>query len=407
VDLQRAGRFSRNTLVSAASVALFLFALMSVFVGFVGYVSRVNLTAEFQKDGEQDIDHIFMTIDQLKRDERELSRLRQDLRDQIQVYLRKISDLDAEADVSPEYRKYFSFVLDLWALLERHGALLQPEYIKRARGIDYVRPSLDQSHLFGNPEFKLEKADSATVTVIGSAKGGQEELLQQLGERLQGFRTAVVEYIATFHYRRKLLEFQRDELVTRLRRQIEAIVERRPHLAIGTERADLKLPETDADKMLQIEKQRAILRSYEKAMYGLEWFLEWPIIVSTMFVTLAMGLLGGVVSFMRTAIDDPDQFLLAELLRRSLLGIAASLGIFLLAGSGLLVLTAQSSKAFTPSTIELSPYFVAFLAFISGFLADDAFARLTKAGRSLFNPDADAPPPPGPDGAPPAAAQQA
>jgi hypothetical protein len=48
-------------------------------------------------------------------------------------------------------------------------------------------------------------------------------------------------------------------------------------------------------------------------------------------------------------------------------------------------LTAQSANPASVSSVELSPYFVAFLAFISGFLADDAFAALTSAGHRLFS----------------------
>jgi hypothetical protein len=47
-------------------------------------------------------------------------------------------------------------------------------------------------------------------------------------------------------------------------------------------------------------------------------------------------------------------------------------------------LTAQNSGTPGAGAIELSPYFVAFLAFISGFMADDAFARLAAGGRKLF-----------------------
>jgi hypothetical protein len=79
------------------------------------------------------------------------------------------------------------------------------------------------------------------------------------------------------------------------------------------------------------------------------------------------------------------------LFRRCFLGITAALGIFLAAGSGLLILTAQNSGAPGAGAIELSPYFVAFLAFISGFMADDAFARLAAGGRKLFEIKEDSP----------------
>jgi hypothetical protein len=115
-------------------------------------------------------------------------------------------------------------------------------------------------------------------------------------------------------------------------------------------------------------------------------------------VTLATGWLGGLVNFMGAAIranvkrEELDTGMpdIGSLFRRSFLGITAALGIFLAAGSGLLILTAQNSGAPGTGAIELSPYFVAFLAFISGFLADDAFARLAAGGRKLFEIKEDA-----------------
>jgi hypothetical protein len=372
VNPERAARVSKS-FVAGVAIAFFLLALAGVFVGFVGYVSRVNLTSEFQKDGNENIDHIFMSINRLKQDEKELSRLRRELQDKNLSYRRQINVIGAESDVSDQYRKYFDFILDFWSIVQRYASILQPEYLERANAIDYVHPSLQQSSLFASPLFKPD-----------SSKEEQDKLLALLNQRLPDFRTAIVEHIARFYYRQAALRDEQAGVSYEYTEQIRAIVTRQPQLAVADEQKDWKLAAVDPAKLLQLEKQRAVLQSYENAMYGLAWVLEWPIIVLTMFVTLAMGLLGGVVSFMRISIDAPHQLVLSELLRRSFLGIAAALGIFLLAGSGLLVLTAQSSKAFTPSTIELSPYFVAFLAFISGFMADDAFARLTKAGRSIF-----------------------
>jgi len=34
--------------------------------------------------------------------------------------------------------------------------------------------------------------------------------------------------------------------------------------------------------------------------------------------------------------------------------------------------------------VELSPYMVAFIAFVSGFMAEDAFYRIQMAGKNLF-----------------------
>jgi hypothetical protein len=121
--------------------------------------------------------------------------------------------------------------------------------------------------------------------------------------------------------------------------------------------------------------------------------LQWPTIVSTMLVTLATGLLGGVVSFLGAGVRSTSseagantslKTQASSLIRSAIFGIVAALAIFLLAGSGLLVLSSQGGKNVSLASMELSPYFVAFLAFVSGFLADDAFKRITRAGRSIF-----------------------
>jgi hypothetical protein len=167
--------------------------------------------------------------------------------------------------------------------------------------------------------------------------------------------------------------------------RILEILKRNPDLVTEQERNRYKFQgKTNESDVVWFEQQRAIIRAYDRALYGLSIILQWPTIISTMIVTLGMGWLGGIVSYMGTAVTQGRSYTFTELFRRSLLGITASLGIFLFAGSGLLVLTAQTGKPMGSSSIELSPYFVAFLAFISGLLADDAFARLTEAGKAIF-----------------------
>lgn len=62
-------------------------------------------------------------------------------------------------------------------------------------------------------------------------------------------------------------------------------------------------------------------------------------------------------------------------------GIAAAIAIFLFSGAGMLALTQGSG---TGSAVELSPYTVAFIAFLSGFMAEEAFGAIQSAGSRLF-----------------------
>ena len=62
-------------------------------------------------------------------------------------------------------------------------------------------------------------------------------------------------------------------------------------------------------------------------------------------------------------------------------GIAAAIAIFLFSGAGMLALTQGSGSQ---SAVELSPYTVAFVAFLSGFMAEDAFGAIQAAGKRIF-----------------------
>lgn len=143
------------------------------------------------------------------------------------------------------------------------------------------------------------------------------------------------------------------------------------------------------------EDQQAILNAFKSTLFGEIPFemLKIPTILLTLIVTIAAGGLGAVVAFTRKFLFDSaaqggvahDQKIgLARLLLNIGEGVAASLAIFLFAGTGLLVLTQGASTK--GDMVEMSPYLVAFLAFVSGFMAEDAFARIQKFGKDTFNP---------------------
>ena len=113
-------------------------------------------------------------------------------------------------------------------------------------------------------------------------------------------------------------------------------------------------------------------------------FVKMPTIILTLIVTIAAGGLASLVSFTRKFLhtQESNNIGVSRLLSNVAEGIAASIGIFLFAGTGMLMLTQGSGTAET--RVELSPYMVAFLAFISGFMAESAFMRIEEAGRKFF-----------------------
>jgi hypothetical protein len=116
--------------------------------------------------------------------------------------------------------------------------------------------------------------------------------------------------------------------------------------------------------------------------------VRYPTIFLTLFATIASGGLGAVVSFSRSFFSATGEPSCSRLFVSVGEGIAAAIAVFLFFGAGMLVLTQGGGPG---SQVELSPYTVAFVAFVSGFMAEDAFASIQAAGKRLFSGNGTAP----------------
>lgn len=112
--------------------------------------------------------------------------------------------------------------------------------------------------------------------------------------------------------------------------------------------------------------------------------VSFPTIFLTLIVTIASGALGTVVAFSRRyySAKSSEELTLSRLFVNVGEGIAAAIAIFLFSGAGMLALTQGGGGP--DNNVELSPYTVAFIAFLSGFMAEDAFASIQAAGKRLF-----------------------
>jgi hypothetical protein len=369
------------------SLVMFFSALFAVFYGFIGYYSRVSLISEFQQQGAN-IDFVFMRAEQVSRDEESLQKARDSLRSTEQNISAQLIGTIASGHTSDEYKNYLTAASAAEGVLINSIPLLSNEYLVKIKKIDYEKPDLRQAELFGSPEFKPDTPPEL-----------QAELYRKLTPAVQDLRIKIVLFNAGYGNHINLIASVNKATTGGLRMAIRDILARNPQWATQdeVESYDIETSSRLLEKDLQlIAQQRAVIGSYRRALGWASAILQWPTIVSTMLVTLAAGWLGGLVSVMGAAIraSRPESEWMAELhaepnvtlIRRSILGITAALGIFLFAGAGLLALTPQSGRFATSGSIELSPYIVAFLAFISGFLADDAFLRLTSTGRALLQP---------------------
>lgn len=107
-----------------------------------------------------------------------------------------------------------------------------------------------------------------------------------------------------------------------------------------------------------------------------------PTIAVTLIVTISAGALGSAVAFTRKFSQTKHRPTVGTLFVNMGEGMAASVAIFLFAGAGLLLLSQGSGPA--SKSVELSPYMVAFLAFLSGFMAEDAFRSIQNRGHQIF-----------------------
>jgi len=144
------------------------------------------------------------------------------------------------------------------------------------------------------------------------------------------------------------------------------------------------------------------INSRDRAQYGtlasigvgqvIVKIVSLPTIFLTLIVTIASGGLGSVVSFSRR-FNSGDESLKNDTSARRLFvnlgeGVAAALAIFLFSGAGMLALSTGGSSG--TEQIDLSPYAVAFVAFVSGFMAEDAFAYIQGVGTRFFTLNQDA-----------------
>ncbi|MBP3127849.1 hypothetical protein [Thalassospira sp. ER-Se-21-Dark] len=165
--------------------------------------------------------------------------------------------------------------------------------------------------------------------------------------------------------------------------------------------------------------------------YMLSYLIQLPTIMLTLLVTVAAGGLGAVVAFTRQNFGQPptpktppdenaadhnaadhnamDQTVpdavpaphdetpprlqrwehlgkslkpAARLLVMTGEGIAAAMAIFLCTEAGVLMVSQGGPDG--SGQIDISPFLVTFMAFVSGFMAEDAFARIQAAGQKLF-----------------------
>ena len=117
---------------------------------------------------------------------------------------------------------------------------------------------------------------------------------------------------------------------------------------------------------------------FKKLLFG--WphlFAIMPASLLTLIMALSMGALGSVIYLTKSYFSTEEKNPFSWYFFRPFLGMITALAIFVLAKAGVLVVAGSSGQNNISS--ELSPFFISFLAIISGLLSEQATDRIKQA----------------------------
>lgn len=375
-------------------VFLYAVAVVAVFVGFAAYITRTEWESQIISNGSE-VENLDNLIFLLQREEM-LGRRIEEQERLVREADRLIDDAHEQVESLTEQLKSLN---DGISLASR--AIVTHIGMARPLVVDADRERIDT--LLNTKNSDEAQADGA-VLIISTLEFAVAADDLQGQEKIEKIREKIAQASDLLQQHRKDRYSVDEELRT-------ASSARDRHLEA---RSPLIKRKMDLEAKLTSVQTQLPLDSIERAQFGalsgvaggglFLGFIKMPTIFLTLIVTIAAGSLGTLVSFSRSFRTGTWEDVRASRLFVSLgEGIAAAIAIFLFSGAGMLVLTQGAGPQ---KEVELSPYSVAFIAFLSGFMAEDAFAKIQEAGRNLFRPKqengADDPPPSNP----PASAKQ-
>lgn len=324
------------TVVGVVLVILYIICVLSVVVSFSAYVLRTDWSGVIAIDDSdvRDLDYLIYLV---RQDE--------NLTSQIHALQKEIVDANERMDQTSTRLEVLRFNL---ADSQAELAALQ------------AQPTGAEVKVFANLE------GSSTVPQEETGSADAEEPVSRLADikKRQGEITAA----------RTNIRAAEADLVR--------WKENRDHFL-----SEQKEERTALDDLRETLPMASVHRGRWNALSDAGWFnpmallVPLPTILLTLIATIAAGALGSLVGYTRSVFQAGERLSCAGLLIIVGEGIAAAIGVFLFAGAGMLVLSQGGGP---DGRLELSPFTVAFLAFLSGFMAEAAFTKITRFGRDLF-----------------------
>lgn len=133
------------------------------------------------------------------------------------------------------------------------------------------------------------------------------------------------------------------------------------------------------------QKIRGLARDF---IYMRDWEFDilvlMPSHLLTLILTISMGALGSVIHLTWEFFDTSKRKKLTWYIFRPFLGGILAFAIFILIKSGQMFVTTAPPSGGTAE--DLNPFFISFLAIISGMLSEQAYARISAAGSRVLAP---------------------
>lgn len=142
------------------------------------------------------------------------------------------------------------------------------------------------------------------------------------------------------------------------------------------------------DKVQEILKKRNIsdalsdLDYLKRLSIGSMEFATMPNQLLTIILTLVMGALGSLIYITRSFFQGPDKNPLSWYLFRPFLGMVTAIAVLILAKAG--QITISDVSVADGARENLNPFFVSFLAIISGLVSEQAIEKIKRAASGIF-----------------------
>ena len=141
-----------------------------------------------------------------------------------------------------------------------------------------------------------------------------------------------------------------------------------------------------ADKIIDNYKESPYIQPKEikdfiSNIFGYSHFLQEPRELLVLQLTMAMGMLGSIVSMTWSFVRKDGSITVRRFVFLPFVGTVSAVIIFVFLKAGQLTMSAGGGEA------NLDPFFLSFVGIISGLLSERAYARMESVGRNFFSVD--------------------